>query len=201
MSESSGQEQMLRALGVAGYYIALRVSFAFPASETNKWPKDWVKHYFEKGLMPVDPLIHWAYSHTGSTRWSSLQIPDPEGVLDQAARFGLSFGVVVSVRDEAPLARSFGLFARNDREFFNDELQFLQRHLQELHDANAPPKLTKAELDALRMIQQGFRLKRIGHELGVTEGAIKQRLKSAKLKLGAKTAAQAAAIAVKLGLM
>tara|TARA_B110000977_G_C10850713_1_gene405683 strand:- start:4 stop:207 length:204 start_codon:yes stop_codon:yes gene_type:complete len=66
----------------------------------------------------------------------------------------------------------------------------------------APPtNLTMAELEALGMIKDGKRLKEIAFDLGVTEGAVKQRLKNAKTKLGAKTGTQAAALASQYGLI
>jgi LuxR family transcriptional regulator len=51
------------------------------------------------------------------------------------------------------------------------------------------------------MIKDGKRLKEIAFDLGVTEGAVKQRLKNAKTKLGAKTGTQAAALASQYGLI
>jgi len=51
------------------------------------------------------------------------------------------------------------------------------------------------------MIKHGKRIKQIAHELGVSEGAIKQRLKNAKLKLDAKTGPQAAALASQYNLI
>jgi LuxR family transcriptional regulator len=66
----------------------------------------------------------------------------------------------------------------------------------------APPtNLTMAELEALRMVKEGMRLKQMAHALGVSEGAIKQRLRNAKLKLGASTGAQAATRASDYGLI
>jgi LuxR family transcriptional regulator, quorum-sensing system regulator SdiA len=202
MIKQISQDHLNRSLGLAGYYIALRVSFAFPTSEINQWPKEWMKHYGDRALMPSDPLIRWAYTHEGVTRWSNLKMPDPEDVLGQAASFGLRYGIVISIRANGSPSRSFGIFARKDREFFNEELEFLHTYLQQMHDESMPPEdLTKGELDALRLVQKGFRLKQVGHELGVSEGAIKQRLKNARRKLGATTGTQAAAIAVKLGLI
>lgn len=78
----------------------------------------------------------------------------------------------------------------------------LEGLLRKLHSDKAPPtNLTEAELEALRMVKAGLRLKQISHDLGVTEGAIKQRLKNAKTKLGAKTGAQAATLASDFGLI
>jgi LuxR family transcriptional regulator len=61
--------------------------------------------------------------------------------------------------------------------------------------------LTRAELEALRMVKDGLLVKEIAGILGVTEGAVKQRLKNAKLKLGAKTSTQAATMASDFGLV
>jgi len=58
-----------------------------------------------------------------------------------------------------------------------------------------PTNLTAAELEALAMVKDGQRLKQIAYNLGVTEGAVKQRLKNAKIKLGANTSTQAATMA------
>ena len=54
---------------------------------------------------------------------------------------------------------------------------------------------------ALGMVRDGLLLKEIANALGVSEGAIKQRLKNAKKKLGAKTSTQAAATAAQHGLI
>ena len=54
---------------------------------------------------------------------------------------------------------------------------------------------------ALRMVRDGLLLKEIAAWLGVSENAIKQRLKNAKLKLGAKTISQAVSISVTYALI
>lgn len=78
----------------------------------------------------------------------------------------------------------------------------LNAYIVRRHSEMAPPtNLTKAELEALGMVRDGKRLKEIAHVLGVSEGAVKQRLKNAKLKLDAKTGSQAAALAAQHGLI
>jgi len=193
----------LSDLAPAGHYIALRVGFAFPLEERNMLPDAWVEQYTNAGYMLFDPLIRWVYGHVGSIRWSEIGLDDPRGVLIQARRYGLNHGVAISiVDDEAASQRSFGTFARSDREFFDDEIAVLTEHLRQLHiDAAPPSNLTNAELEALLMVKQGLRMKQIAHELGVSEGAIKQRLRNAKLKLNAATSAQAAAKASGFGLI
>lgn len=193
----------LDKLSPAGYYVALRVGFAFPVEEVNALPPQWVAHYTKQRFMLFDPVIRWVYSQTGVSRWSELSAVDPRDIMEQARAFGLNYGVAVSVFDgNAEGQRSFASFARNEREFTDKEIETLHHYVMQRHLEMAPPKnLTKAELDALSGVKQGKRLKQIAHELGISEGAVKQRLKSAKEKLRAKTSTQAATIAASYGLV
>lgn len=186
-----------------GYYIALRVGFAFPLEEVNALPRAWVDHYTQNRFMLHDPVIRWIYSNTGAIRWSALDLPDPMRVLEQAQVFGLRYGAAVACYDgNREGQRSFGTFVRGDREFTDAEIVQFECYVDQLHRTKAPPtNLTPAEIEALGMIKRGMRLKQVAHELGVTEGAIKQRLKNAKTKLNAQTSAQAAAMACEFGLI
>jgi len=74
--------------------------------------------------------------------------------------------------------------------------------VEDIHIEMVPPtNLTAAELEALRMVKNGLLMKEIANLLGVTEGAVKQRLKNAKTKLGAKTSTHAATKATSFGLI
>ncbi len=197
------QEGEFSFLAPAGYYIALRVGFAFPLAEHNALPKRWVERYTHQGYMPYDPIMRWLYDNSGAARWSEITLQDPRGILLQARRHGLVYGVAISC---APMGaegqRSFGSFARSDREFESGEIATLEAKLRRLHEATAPPtNLTRAELEALAMVRDGLLLKQIAARLGVSEGAIKQRLRSAKNKLGANTSSQAVSAAVGYGLI
>lgn len=187
----------------AGFYIALRVGFAFPVEEVNNLPADWVSHYTQQRYMMFDPLIRWVYSATGYKRWGELAEDDPRGILGQAQVFGLRYGVAVSYFDDNKQGqRSYGLFARSDREMTDLEAKILLAFVKRRHEETAPPtNLTDAEIAALGMVKDGMRLKQIAHELGISEGAVKQRLKNAKMKLSANTSSQAAAMAAQFGLI
>lgn len=191
------------AIARSGHYIALRVGFAFPLEEVNALPAPWVEHYTTHRFMLHDPVIRWIYANTGAIAWSGIDLPDPMRVLDQAQTFGLRYGVAVACFDgNKEGQRSFGTFARSDREFEKAEIDALHAYVLMRHHAKEPPtNLTKAELEALGMVKDGLRLKQIAHELGVSEGAVKQRLKNAKTKLGAQTSAQAAAMVKEFGLI
>lgn len=202
MSDLLGLDE-IGQLAPAGYYIALRIGFAFPMEEINELPQEWVNHYTTNGYGLFDPVLRWAYANVGTCRWSELGIDDPRQILSQANNFGMKFGVVVSVFDSGANAqRSFASFARADREFTPLETKLLQAYLRRRHNEAAPPtNLTRAELEALGMVKDGLRLKEIAYRLNVSEGAVKQRLKNAKRKLGAKTGSQAAALANQYGLI
>lgn len=191
------------AVAPAGYYLALRLGFAFPVEEVNQLPGRWVEEYTRNGYAPFDPLMRWVYAETGTCRWSSVTHPDHRGVIARARVHGLLFGAVVSVLDPPPGAqRSFGTFAHPDREFTDEELSQLSHYVQARHEAMRPPQnITDAELEALRLVKAGQRLKQIAFQLGVTEGAVKQRLKNARIKLSAKTGAEAISRAASFGLI
>lgn len=201
--EKAAEGREFSHLAPAGFYIALRVGFAFPIAETNALPEAWVDRYTQKGYMLFDPVMQWLYSNSGAIRWSAIPMPDPLGILAEASMHGLHYGAAISCASTGTEGqRSFGSFARADREFSDDEISLLGRKLHRLHEATAPPtNLTEAELEALRMVRDGLLLKEIANRLGVSEGAIKQRLKNAKLKLGAKTISQGVSTAVSYGLI
>lgn len=190
-------------LAPSGYYVALRIGFAFPMEEVNEFPPDWIMHYTKQRFMLFDPVVKWAYGNVGMIRWSEVPIEDPKKIVAQAQTFGMRYGATVSVFDSgADAQRSFASFTRSDREYTDLELKLLHAYLIRRHSETAPPtNLTKAELEALGMVKDGRRLKEIAYELSVSEGAVKQRLKNAKLKLGAKTGTQAAALASQYGLI
>ena len=193
----------MKDLAPAGFYLALRVGFAFPMVEINALPAPWVDHYTVQRFMLFDPVIQWVYSGTGTTRWSALDRPDPRKVLVQAASFGLRYGATVSMQDPVDAGlRSFGSFCRSDRDHTDEELRAVSAYLHQQHKITEPPRnITEAEKEALRMVRSGMRTKQIAYELGVSEGAIKQRLRNAKQKLNARTGTEAATKAQGFGIL
>lgn len=129
-------------------------------------------------------------------------MPDPMRVLQAYANFGMAFGAVVCVTaDEIRPRRTFGYFARTDRELTDSELADLEVTLRALHfgDAAEDTALTRAQADALRLLSRGMRLKQIAFALGISESAVKARLKSAVTRMDARTPAQAASLAAEKG--
>lgn len=188
-------------LATAGYHLALRVGFAFPEYQRNSLPQEWVEIYTKDGMMLFDPVIRWIYDNSGHTRWSAISDRDERKVLTTAESFGLRYGAAISVMShDVPGLRSFGSFARHDREFTGCELEFLNGAVGELHQALAPTRLlTKAETDALEMLASGLMLKQIAYQLDISQSAVKLRLTNARSKLGARTNTQAVGQAKEYG--
>jgi DNA-binding CsgD family transcriptional regulator len=193
----------LAELAPAGHYLALRIGFAFPLEEVNRLPAPWVEEYTRRGYALFDPLIRWVYSERGASRWSAIGQADVGGILARAAAHGLRFGAIVSVLDDGSGGhRSYGSIAHSDREFTDEEIERFAAFVRARHDALLPPRnITEAEIEALRLVKEGQRLKQIAFQLGVTEGAVKQRLKNARVKLSAKTGAEAISRAASFGLI
>ena len=187
----------------AGFYIAFRLEFLQPEFEYNSLPRPWVHKYTQQGLLMMDPVLRWIYSTVGSIRWSEVDTPDTAGVLREAAGYDLNFGVAISMRDaEDASIRSFGNFCRSDREFKIDEIRELECRLASLFSDLTPPDgVTEAETEVLSAIRDGEIIKEIAFKLGISEGAVKQRLRSAKDKLGARTTPQAVSLASGYGLL
>lgn len=190
-------------LAPAGHYIAIRIGFAFPMVEHNCLPEAWVREYTVSGLLVHDPAIAWAYKNSGHVRICELAAGDSQGVLELAKYHGLNFGAVVCCVDgDEAGGRSFAMFFRSDRDYTTSELDDLYAKLLATHRAHLPPKnLTEAELETLHLVKNGLLMKEIASVLGVSESAVKQRLRNARLKLKAKTGSQAAARATMLGMI
>ena len=189
-------------LAPSGHYLAIRIGFAFPVFEDNHLPQDWIDVYTSDGLMLRDPIVTWMYQNTGTIRWSDLPVGDSNEVLAMARQHGLVYGVVACCMDPATGERSYGSFARPDREFERDEIKLFDTYVQTQHRARKRPNnLTDAEAEALRMVRDGRRFKEIAFTLGISESAVKARLTNAKRKLNAKTSVQAVSIASAFGML
>jgi len=193
MSKVLGLDNELRKLEVLsplGYGIGLHIRFLAPLVSVNTWPDDWQKHYSENVYGLRDPMVAWAFSKKGFCRWSDCPLPDPFGIIETANSFGLTYGATVSC---GPLSsRTMAGFARTDREFYDSELEEIEKLVICLHAATEPPKsLTKAQKEALVLVGEGCRHAEAAHRLGISESALKLRLSGARNRLLARTTAEA----------
>lgn len=180
----------LSLLAPAGYFVGLHIRFTAPLFTFQTYDQTWVDHYTENGYVLRDPMTAWGFSTTGTIRWSDPSLPDPFGLFVEAAQFGLRYGATVAC---GPIkSRSIASFARGDREFADHEIATLQDIVLRLHDISEPPEeLTRAQVEALRCIAGGDRHAAAAEKLGISESALKARITSARMRLMARTTAEA----------
>jgi LuxR family transcriptional regulator len=180
----------LALLAPAGYFIGLHIRFTSPLFTFQTYDQAWIDHYTENGYVLRDPMTAWGFSTTGAIRWGDEKLLDPFGLFQEAAQYGLNHGVTVSC---GPIkSRTIASFARGDREFRDDEIAAISSTVHRLHDMTEPPEeLTKAQVDALRCIAGGDRFAAAAEKLGISESALKARVTSARIRLMARTTAEA----------
>ena len=174
----------------AGYSAGLHIRFASPLVYVRTYTEEWLKLYDERAYALRDPIVFWGLALTGHARWSAIRLADPFSIFGQAARHGLKYGVVFST---GPLtSRSIVGLARSDREYTDAEIGDIAPIVARLHTAAEPPTgLTKAQIEALRLLANGDRHAAAAARLGISESALKARLQAARSRLGARTTAEA----------
>ena len=182
--------EILAGLAPAGYSAGLHIRFAAPLVYVRTYDEAWTNIYDDNSFALRDPLVFWGLGVKGHTRWSAIKLPDPFNILGQARSHGLEFGAVVSC---GPItSRTIVGIARGDREFTDDEMLQAVKTVHNLHAAAEPPtELTPAQVEALRLLADGDRHAAAAAKLGISESAFKARLQSARVRLGARTTAQA----------
>jgi len=180
----------LGEIAPAGYAAGLKLRFSGPALVRDTYPAEWTKHYAESLMAFWDPTVVWALANIGHVRWSALKIPDPMGVMKQARTHGLNYGVVISLGKLSK--RSLLGIAHTDREFTDDEIHHALDIFTRIHKIVTESKLlTKSQLEALKLIAGGDLHAAASDRLGISESALKARLKSARIRLNARSTAEA----------
>ena len=87
----------LDARSPAGCAIGLHIRFTTPLYMFQSYPKRWMDQYAGRGLLVVDPTVHWGMNNVGSVRWRDLESIDTHGVLDRARDFGIMNGVTIAL--------------------------------------------------------------------------------------------------------
>ena len=180
----------LGGLAPKGYFVGLHIRFTSPLLTLQTYDQSWTDHYTEHGYVLRDPMTAWGFSTTGSIRWSDHSLMDPFGLFKEAAGFGLNFGATIAWGKIS--SRTIASVARSDREFADEEIARVQSLVIRLHDMTELSRdLTKAQIAALKLIADGERHAAAAARLGISESALKARLTSARLRLMARTTAEA----------
>ena len=136
----------------SGYALGLHINFTTPAYFFQSYPRAWLDHYSQAGLLMNDPTVSWCFENTGVCRWSDMK--DPAGILTQAADFGMKYGIVYAT--DAGGSHSMSGFARPDREYSDDEIAEIESRFDALHAATSNqaslPSQTVAQLKKMSII-------------------------------------------------
>lgn len=180
----------LSDLAPKGYALGLHIRFAAAHLMIQTYDPRWTEIYTENGYMLADPMVFWGFGNDGAIRWSEIDLPDPHNIMGQAAQFGLKYGIAVTTGPTS--SRTIGGFARDDREFTDAEIEKIRGLVEKLHEQSTPPdNLTPAQRMALRLIAKGSRHTEAAALLGISESALKARLRSARERLFVRTTAEA----------
>ena len=203
MSKVPVIELLLNEMAIAapaGFAVGLHIRYVSPLIMVNTYPEAWQEVYTAKVYGLRDPTLAWGLSHSGTRRWSQIGLPDPFGLLSEAAQYGLVYGMIAAM---GPMSsRTIAGAARPDREFTDDEMEHIHRIVQRMHDLSEPPaRLSGPQADALKCIADGDRHAAAAARLGISESAFKARLTSARQKLMARTTAEAVQRAREYGLI
>jgi LuxR family transcriptional regulator, quorum-sensing system regulator SdiA len=203
MARTAGLEfglAKLTDMAPAGYALGLHIRFASAQIMVNTYDPRWIEIYTQRGYMLCDPLVSWGFGTEGVVRWSALDHPDPHKVMEQARGFGLIYGLAVS--HGPTTSRSIGGFARGDREFTDAEVDAITDLVRVLHRESTPPDhLSGPQIEALRLIAKGFRYSEAANRIGISESALKARLRTARENLLCRTTAEAIQRALELKLL
>lgn len=164
--------------------------FAAPLMTFQTYSRDWIERYTAQAYAMRDPMTAWGFSTEGAARWSEIDIPDPFNIMEEAAQYGLKYGVQFAC---GPISsRTIAAIAREDREVSDTERAEAMGIIRRLHAMSEPPEtLTPAQVAALRLVAVGDRHTAAAMKLGISESALKARLTSARQRLRARTTAEA----------
>ncbi|SFR50938.1 helix-turn-helix transcriptional regulator [Litoreibacter janthinus] len=191
----------IKNLAPSGFRVVRNASITDAVSDfVEGMPEAWVKVYVKGGYAMGDPVFLWSVLNSGSKRWSEIRINDFHGVLEKSKEYGLNFGVVTSRLENGRF--SILSVARADREYTDAEIDLCKGLLDKaVLEGGTIALLKPTERDVLWALSQGETLKDFAEQTGVPISTIKDRLRRARIALGAKTAAQAVAEAIRKKLL
>ncbi|MEM7295940.1 MAG: autoinducer binding domain-containing protein [Pseudomonadota bacterium] len=164
----------------------------------NEFPRAWAQEY-ERGNYHIgDPVLLWAMTHLGVSRWETIVLQDPRGILEKARRYGLNYGVIASTEVEG--RKSVISAAKSLAPFTDREMSHIAETLEEIAPNIAFQNgLTRGEVETLAALRHGFSYEEAAEDFKISLSAVKQRVNKAKRKLGAVSTVQAVAMAMELG--
>lgn len=135
--------ETLKKLAPAGFAMALHVRFTTPAYLFQTYPKAWIEVYNKNGMVMRDPTVRWGFENTGLAHWSDMVEQDTAGVISEAAKHGMKYGITYVVERSA--SRSLSSFTRSDRTFTDPEITEISAGVDAIHDLTVSLESLPAE--------------------------------------------------------
>lgn len=199
------------------YAALLPVSMTRPYLFTiNSYPQGWRVFYEQNDGMSRDPVIKRITASAAPFFWDDpvLRESDEEGFLEQAAAFGLKYGLSMSIRgvkgDSGALSLATDDVALMGKEARAELAFVMQWYLPRLHarvdelvlsrlDPTVDVRLTPREQSCLRWVGDGKTSSEIGTILDISERTVVFHLRNATTKLQAKNRLEAFSKALRYG--
>lgn len=131
----AGLLEAIDRMSPAGFAIALHIRYSSSDFLFQTYPPKWVEIYNERGYLMHDPVVTWCFENTGAIRWRDLEERDEKGVMREARRYGMLYGVSIALVEGG--SRSIAGCARSDRDYLDVEITELQALVRELHGETA----------------------------------------------------------------
>ncbi len=195
MTQASDDEIMdlLRSvvpMASKGFFLALHVRRATPSRTLSTMDVAWRAEYDAQSYGVMDPRCIWGMSHTGTIRWSDINIQDTGKVFAAGLPYGQIYGCLSSVGLRS--SRSLMSFSRSDREFAMAEMDLIGRVTARIHEmTDMTGLLTPLMIEVLKLGEEGMRYSEMAVRLGISEKGVKARVAAARRNLDARTLAEA----------
>lgn len=178
---------------------------------------DWVKRYLQRGYLSLDPVVREGFKRVLPFDWAEFTPESQEQIaffMDSIAHGVGRSGFSIPVTDKA--ARRSCLILNSDcvgtqweaqkRRYLKEWIELAnavhRRAVPEVWGGEAErPRLAAREAECLTWIAHGKEVPDIAIILGLSEHTVRSYLKSARLKLGCGTLAQAVFKAAGFGLL
>ncbi len=186
----------VESVAVSGFALLLNYTIHGPEFSQITYPKAWLDEYEIRRYYFTDPVFLFGVANDKNRRWSEIRLPDIRRIMKRARSHGLSFGAVFSGSNRAN--KSMLSVARNDRELTDQEMGTIGALFDRLSRKVASSgTFTEAELSVVECAARGLSVSRTAELLEISDDAVKQRLMSARKRLGCDSNAQLVAQAVR----
>ncbi|MBI5468312.1 MAG: LuxR family transcriptional regulator [Deltaproteobacteria bacterium] len=177
------------------------------------YPEEWLTMYADGGFAGKDPVLLYNQDSPRPFFWSdSLRVysdKEHRGLMNDAAEFGLRYGVSSGVKSPEKGVASIFSFSGERNSFRERHLKLLDMVTPHVHQAllrliggplNPSHGLSARELEVLGLMKRGVSYREVSISLNISLRTVKYHVRNIKDKLYAVNKAHAIAIAAGIGL-